>query len=91
MTTTAPITRTPGVLEAEVDGERVLMHPTDYTYYGLSETGAAVWSLVDGTRGVDEIAAVLTEQFDGDPAVITADVRTFVAGLEAGRLVTITD
>ena len=90
MTSTTRIVRTPGVLEAEVDGERVLMHPTDYTYYGLSDTGAAVWALVDGERSVDDIVAALTEQYEGDPAVIAADVRTFVTGLESGHLVTIT-
>ncbi|MBI1350205.1 MAG: PqqD family peptide modification chaperone [Actinomycetales bacterium] len=82
------IARTPGVLEAEVDGDRVLMHPDDYTYYGLTETGAAVWSLIDGTRSVADVVAALAEEYDATPAVIRTDVESFLSGMEAAKLVT---
>jgi hypothetical protein len=89
MITDSAITRTPGVLEAEVDGERVLMHPSDFAYFGLSESGSAVWELIDGARSVVDIAAVLAQEYDADPETITHDVAEFVAALEAGRLITL--
>ena len=81
------ILRTPGVLEAEVDGDRVLMHPEDFTYYGLTATGAEVWGRIDGTRTLDDIVAELADEYDAEPEVIRADVLVFLEGMEAAKLV----
>lgn len=87
----SPIRRTPGVLEAEVDGDRVLMHPDDFSYYGLSPTGAAVWQLIDDTRTVQEIVDALATEYDADPTTIRADVDSFLAGMHSARLVAYDD
>ena len=44
--------RTQGSIEAEVDGERILLSPKDFSYFGLTGTGAPVWDLIDGDRSV---------------------------------------
>jgi hypothetical protein len=87
VTTDQRISRITGVLEAEVDGDRVLMHPDDFSYFGLSETGSAVWLLVDGTRSVDDIVASLSEEYDAGPDTIRADVLAFLEGLDAAHLI----
>lgn len=70
-----------------VDGDRVLMHPEDFAYYGLTATGSAVWELIDGTRTLDDLAEALATEYAGDPQTIRADVVTFLAGLDSARLV----
>lgn len=87
MDSSRPVVRTPGVLEAEVDGDRVLMHPDDFTYYGLSVTGAEVWARIDGTRTLDDITAELAEEFDATPEAIRADVQSFLDGMQDAKLV----
>ncbi len=82
-----PIRRTPGVLEAEVDGDRVLMHPATFAYFGLSDTGAAVWALIDDDRDAAAIVAELTTEYAADEATIGADVSAFLAGLEDADLI----
>jgi hypothetical protein len=75
------------VLEAEVDGERVVMSGRSYTYFGLVGTGLAVWQRIDGTANVDDIVAALAEEYDADRSQIDADVVEFVSALEAAQLI----
>jgi hypothetical protein len=77
-----------GVVEAEVDGERVLMSPKDFSYFGLVETGAEVWDLLDGRRSIDDIITTLQADYDSEPEHIRADVLEFLSGLEAAGLLT---
>lgn len=83
--------RVEGVLTAEVDGDLVLMHPVDYTYFGLSRSGVAVWERIDGSRDVEAILAELTEQFEGREQEIRADVLDFLGGLSSARLIDVRD
>lgn len=86
MQTEQPLARAQGVVEAEVDGQRVLMSPKDFAYFGLVDTGAPVWDLIDGSRSIIEIVEILQVDYDGDPEQIRADVLDFVSGLGAAGL-----
>ena len=79
----------PGVISADVDGERVLLNPVDLSYVGLNATAAAVWELVDGQRSVDAISELAAAQFDGDTDVITAECREVVAAFVSAGLATV--
>lgn len=81
------IQRTPGVLEAEIDGDRVLMHPETFDYFGLSATGVAVWDLIDGSRTRQDVVDLLAQRYDDSPERIDADVAAFLAGMQAAQLV----
>jgi hypothetical protein len=81
-----PPARAHGVVEAEVDGRRVLMSPKDFAYVGLLETGAPVWDMIGGARTIDEILATRQADFDAKPEQIRADLIDFLSGLEAAGL-----
>lgn len=81
------VVRRPDVLEAEVDGERVVMSGTTYTYFGLADTGLLIWERLDGSTSLGEIVTALTEEFSADEAQIWADVVEFVGALEAADLI----
>lgn len=81
--------RVAGAVEAEVDGERVLLSPKTFAYFGLTGSGAAVWDAIDGTRTITELVALLATQFDADPTVIEAETIEFVDALATAGLVTI--
>ena len=74
------------VLEAEVDGQRVLMSPKDYAYFGLVDTGALVWDRIDGQKSIDELVAALAAEFDTDAVQVRSDVDEFVSALDAAGL-----
>ena len=80
--------RTSGAIEAEVDGERILLSPKDFSYFGLTGTGAPVWDLIDGERTLDAIISELQTSYEAPEAVIRAESLEFVDALAAAGLVT---
>lgn len=48
----------------------------------LPAPGDSIWRLLVAPRTVDELVAELLPQFDGDRALMGADVAAFVADLE---------
>jgi Coenzyme PQQ synthesis protein D (PqqD) len=75
--------RAHGVIEAEVDHQRVLMSPTDYSYFGLTGTGARVWDMIDGAISVDLMVDGLVVEYEAQPDVIRHDVLDFLSGLQS--------
>ena len=78
--------RVTGAVEAEVDGDRILLSPKDFSYFGLQGTGAPVWDLIDGERSVGEIIAELEAQYEADAGVIRADTLEYLDALVASGL-----
>jgi hypothetical protein len=77
------LARRAGALEAEVDGQRVLMSPTDFNYFGLVDTGALVWDRIDGETSLDDLVDGLAAHFDADIVEVRKDVVDFVSALDA--------
>lgn len=83
------LVRVVGAVEAEVDGERILLSPKDFSYFGLAGAGAPVWDKIDGTRRLSEIVAALESEFAAEPGVIDRETRAFVQALAAAGLVAV--
>ena len=49
--------------------------------YTLSPVAARIWSLLDGVRTADEIAAVITAEYDVDRDTVMADLAELVGDL----------
>lgn len=79
--------RASGAVEAEVDGELILLSPSDFSYFGAAGTGAPVWELVDGQRSVGGIVAELEAKYEAPEGVIRAETLEFIEALEAAGLV----
>ena len=86
MDETTVLVRNPEVVEAEVDGQRVLMSPKDFSYFGLVDTGALVWDRIDGQTTLGDLVSSLAAEFGEDPATVRADVTDFVSALESSGL-----
>ena len=78
--------RVVGAVQAEVDGELVLLSPADFGYFGAEGPGPDVWALVDGERSVDAIVAELAGSYDVAAEEISGDVVDFVTALVAAGL-----
>lgn|GEM_PF-3291134 len=82
------INQVTGVVEAEIDGERVILVPNTLTYFGLNGVGAQVWDLVGSEGKTKESLLVdLMAEFDVDETTCRQDVDEFlVAASQAGAL-----
>lgn len=65
----------------------LLLDPTSGYYFSLSEVGARIWDLCDGSRTFDEVTAALAEEYDAPSDVIETDARILVGELAAEGLV----
>ncbi len=69
--------------------EFVILDPPGRMLRGLNETGARVWELIDGRRSVEEIASVISDEFEVDGVTAQADVTAFITMLERRGLVSL--
>ena len=56
--------------------------------YTLSPVAARIWTLMDGTRTADEIAEVITAEYDIDRETALADLAELVSDLAGVSLLT---
>ncbi len=86
--TTVPV-RSTGTVQAEVDGDLILLSPKDFSYFGAQGAGETVWELVDGRRSIGDIVASLETEFSADEGVIRAETLEFIDALVEVGLITI--
>ena len=71
--------RHPGVQARELGREITLVMPGDTPVSReLNEVASRIWELCDGRRTVQDIAAVIVEEFEVDAATARMDTAEFV-------------
>ena len=73
----------PGFQTQTLDGEVVLLHPTNAVILHLNQTGALVWQLCDGIRSVHEIILLLSDAYPEAREQIEADVPQIIQQFSA--------
>jgi hypothetical protein len=79
----------PSVIYRELAGEVVLLNLQSGVYYGLDAVGSRVWQLLMQSRGVDDVCAVLLDEYDVAAETLRADVYRLVGELSDKGLVTL--
>lgn len=74
----------PKVIGRIVNNEAVLVLPDIGKVKVLNEVGARIWSLVDGTLSLRQIAALICTEYQVSQAEAEADTQAFLDDL-AGR------
>jgi SynChlorMet cassette protein ScmD len=69
------------VLREEFDDWAVLFNPDTADAVGINPVGVAIWKLMDGTCGFDEIIKEIGERFSNVPETALQEVTTFVEEL----------
>lgn len=70
-----------GVLGREMDGELVLVHPSQGKVRVLNGVGGRLWALMDGQRTVADLAQTIAGEYEVDLARARADAAAFCADL----------
>jgi len=77
-----------GVLQQEVSGTMVLLHPHSGRYFSLEEVSLRIWELCDGSRTVAEVVAVVQTEYDAPAEEVEEDVVSLLGELAKEKLVT---
>ncbi len=75
------LARSDEVLEAEIDGEKVMMSIEKGEYYGLDATGSEIWQLFEQPRSVAEICGEMVARYQVEPEECERDVVAFLGDL----------
>ena len=70
-----------------IDGEVVIVTPSDSTMHTLNDVGTRIWELITGERSLSEVAEILCAEFDVDKQRAEKDTLWFVQCLAKKGLV----
>jgi hypothetical protein len=85
------IARAEGLMGTTVDEELVLLNMAHDNYVGLDAIGRRIWELLETPRRIDDLCRQLSEEFEGAPEDIQADVLAFLKELAAEDMVHVVD
>jgi hypothetical protein len=57
-------------------------------YYTLNDVAQRIWDLLDGERSLEEIQAIVQEEFDVSEETVNRDLRELIEFLVAEKLIT---
>ncbi len=81
-----PPRRHPAAAYRVFEGEATIVLPDGSYMKMLNETGARIWELLDGSRGVEAIAAVIAGEYEIAPEQAERDVAEFVEELSRHQM-----
>jgi Coenzyme PQQ synthesis protein D (PqqD) len=79
--------KNPTLAWREIDGETVIISPSDNVMHELNDTGSFIWKNIDGLRGPADLAALLVENFDVTLEMAAADTKMLLEELSSRKLV----
>jgi hypothetical protein len=91
ITANTVIKRVDDIVQAEIDGELVMMSIENGEYYGLDSVACDIWAHIEQPMSVEAICAEMLEKYDVSPEQCLNDVIVFVGQLKDSNIVTIDD
>jgi hypothetical protein len=77
----------PSILHSKIDDEVILMSIEADSYFGLDPVASRIWELLEEPKDMDELVALLTEEYEVDDATCRVDVQTLLDDLVGRGLV----
>lgn len=68
-------------LSTTIDGEAVILHTDDGTYYGFNDVGTYIWELLQQPHTVQDVCRAVAEEYDVTHERCRADVHELVSEL----------
>ena len=73
--------KSPDIADQIIDGEAVIITPGQMMVNVLNAVGSRIWDLADGERNIENIAKILTEEFDVSYETALEDATEFTGDL----------
>jgi hypothetical protein len=82
----AVLSKSPDVVSREIDEDRILIPIRQRagdlrSVYTTEGVASSIWDLIDGERTIDEIAQLISAEYDVAPERARADLHDFAADL----------
>jgi hypothetical protein len=87
LSSTTVVARADGFIEAEVDGEIVVLSIERGTCYGLNRVGSRIWSLISTPSPVHDLCTTLLSEYKVEPDVCEREVLDLLEELRAEGLI----
>lgn len=81
------LTAADDVLLRELDGEAVILHLGDESYYGLNESGTRMWQVLGDSENIEGAVLPLLEEFEVDEATLRTDLNNLIQSLLEKKMV----
>ena len=78
--------RRDGIVTQQASQTLVLLDVEGGEYYSLNVVGARAWELCDGSRSVEEVIAIIRQEYDAPEEDITTDVMELLEDLTSESL-----
>ncbi len=75
------------VILRELDGEAVILHLGDESYYGLNESGTRMWQLLTSGDSIEAAFRSLLEEFEVGEETLRADLCQLVDSLLDSKMI----
>jgi hypothetical protein len=75
------------VMSRRLGDDCVMLDLESGTYFGLDPVGARVWELLSDGKSVEEVCAILSDEYDASRELIESDVALLVKELADNGLV----
>ena len=69
------------VLRKEFDDWAVLFHPDTAEAVGVNPVGVAIWEMLDGKNSLEDITALISNDFADVPGSAAQEIETFIDDL----------
>ena len=83
------IHRNSDLIEAEIDGDVVMMNPATGDYYGLGSVAGRIWKLLEQPLTEEQIVEVLLEEFEVSETQCRKEVADFIKQMCNSSVVTL--
>lgn len=83
----AIVTASSDQVSSKLGDEVVILNLRNGVYYGLDPVGARIWELIQEPRSVQEVCAVLLEEYEVTLEQCASDVLALLRDLEAQGLI----
>lgn len=85
------VTASKDQVSCDMGGEAAILDSNSGIYFGLTGIGARIWELIQKPRRVDEILAILLEEYDVEPARCERDLWALLKQLSDKQLIVTRD
>jgi hypothetical protein len=76
-----------GLMERIIDDEIIVLSREGNVLHSFSDTARFIWSQIDGKRTIEDLTAVILDEYQVDESSARTDLSRFLASLEELSLI----
>ena len=78
--------KNPALAWREIDDATVIISPSESVMHELNDTGSFLWKNIDGHKSVEDLAALLAENYEVAPDTALTDTQSLLEEMSSRKL-----